>query len=399
MTISIFCFAVMLFIAAYPYIIYPIIGCVIVAVKKVFIHKKNYDNFNEYKKISLLIAAYNEELFINEKIKNTKELDYPKDKLNVIFITDGSNDKTPEIISAHKEFIHLHLPERSGKIHAMHRGVLQSDTEIIVFCDANTYLNKDSLKHISHAFQDPKVGCVSGEKRVLSDKKDSAAPAGEGFYWKYESFVKNIDSEIYTAVGAAGELFAVRRELYGEIPSDTILDDFLITLSIVKKGYRIKYEPKATASEYGSVNVKEEMKRKYRIAAGCFQVLFRNFWLINIFKYPVVAFQFISHKFMRWVTTPLIMAIIIPYNIILAFIYPENTFIITILILQTLFYLTSIIGYITQHLSLKNKFVFFPYYFTITNLAQFVGLWRFIKGNTTVKWERAERIKANKILK
>ncbi len=390
---SINIFIVLLLIAAYPYIIYPIIGCVIVCIKRLFSSNKKHHYSTENKTITLLIAAYNEELFINEKIKNTKELDYPKDKFKVIFVTDGSDDKTPEIVSAHKEFIHMHLNERRGKIHAMHRGVLQADSEIVVFCDANTYLNSDSLKHISNAFANPKVGCVSGEKRVISDEKDSAAPAGEGFYWKFESFLKKIDSELYTAVGAAGELFAIRRELYEEIPNDTILDDFLITLSIVKKRYKIKYEPRAIASEYGSVSVKEEMKRKYRISAGCFQVLFRNPWLINIFKYPVVAFQFISHKLMRWLTTPLIIAILIPYNIALAVIYPNNTLIITLLILQGLFYLFSIIGYFVQHLNLKNKFIFIPYYFTMANIAQFVGLWRFIKGNTNVKWERAERIK------
>jgi biofilm PGA synthesis N-glycosyltransferase PgaC len=384
-------FFVLLFIAVYPYIIYPLIGIVIVCLKRILTSNKKHFS-SELPHISLLIAAYNEELFIEQKIKNTQELDYPAEKLSVIIVTDGSTDKTPEIVAKHTGFIHLHQPERNGKIHAMQRGITHVTSEIIVFCDANTFLNKDALKHIAHTFQNPTVGCVSGEKRVMSDAKDSAAPAGEGFYWKYESWLKKLDSKIYTVVGAAGELFAIRRSLYEEIPNDTILDDFLITLKIARKGYRINYEPLAVASEYGSVNVEEEMKRKIRISAGCFQVVYRNFWLLNIFKHPVLAFQFISHKFMRWLITPILMTILLPLNIIIALLYPTNSLILVMLALQIMFYIMALTGYFAQHKTIKHKFLFFPYYFIMANLAQFMGLARFVKGNTSVKWERAERV-------
>lgn len=384
-------FFVLILIAIYPYAIYPILCLILVGIKRLFEKPSPPDKAADYHTITLLIAAYNEENFIEEKIANTKELDYPNDKLEVIFVSDGSNDRTPQIISQHHEFKLLHQPERNGKIDAISRGIKHSQSEILVFCDANTYINRKALKNISKAFQNPKVGSVSGEKRVISGTKENAASSGEGFYWRYESFVKQTESQIYTVVGAVGELFAIRRNLYEPVAKDTILDDFLLTLSIVKKGYRIKYEPQAIASEYGSINVKEEMKRKIRIAAGSFQALSRNRWLLNIIKHPILAFQFISHKLMRWITTPLILPILIPYNIILSIKYPDNILIHTLLILQAIFYTACIIGHLLQHKQVKSKFIFFPYYFTVTNITQYLGLWRLIKGSTSVKWEKAER--------
>ncbi len=392
---AVFIFYALILVAVYPYVIYPLIGLIIVGLKKQT-NQVTQVQFVDYPEITLLIAAYNEELFIKDKIKNTQQIDYPVDKLKVIIVTDGSNDKTPEIVANYPNIIHLHIPERNGKIHAMQRGIAHSKSEIIVFCDANTFLNKDALQHIANAFRNQNVGCVAGEKRVMSDVKDSAAPAGEGFYWKYESWLKKLDSKIFTVVGAAGELFAIRRGLYDEIPNNTILDDFLITLKIAKKGYRIQYEPFAIASEFGSVNVEEEMKRKVRIAAGCFQVVFRNPWLLNVFAHSMLAFQFISHKFMRWLITPILMAVLLPLNLILAILNPEHQLLSLFLILQILFYGISLIGYFLQDKSIKLKFLFFPYYFVMANLAQIMGLARFIRGNTSVKWERAQRVTKTK---
>ena len=193
-------------------------------------------------------------------------------------------------------------------------------------------------------------------------------------------------------MGAAGELFAIRKELFEPVLNDTILDDFVISLNVVKKGYRIAYEPAAIASEYGSANVQEEMKRKIRIAAGGFQVIARHGWLFNIFKNPIFVIQFISHKFMRWVVTPILLIILIPLNIYTIVLNPSNQLLQLILILQLLFYIFSFIGYLIQGKSIRNKILFLPYYFFMANLAQFKGFVRFVKGNSSVKWDRSERI-------
>ena len=384
-------FIILIIIAIYPYVLYPLLGCCIVGIKKIFVKTKVIAN-DELPDVTLLITAYNEEHAVEEKIKNIFELEYPNQKLKICWVTDGSTDRTPEIVAQYPQFQLLHENERRGKVHAMQRAILEVKSPIIVFCDANTYLNSKSIQYIANSFNDCKVGAVAGEKQVFYGTYDKAATAGEGIYWKYESTLKKIDSAIYTVVGAAGELFAIRKDLFESVPDDTILDDFLITLKIASKGYKIKYEPKAIASEYGSANVKEEMKRKIRIAAGCFQVMARNPWLFNIFKHPLLTFQFISHKFMRWVTTPLLLLILLPFNIILACFYP-STLSISILVLQLIFYSFAILGYIIQEKNIQFKILFIPYYFFMANIAQFQGFFRFVKGKSTVKWERAERVK------
>ena len=177
---------------------------------------------SELPDITLLVAAYNEEAYILDKIHNTLALDYPKNKLKLFFVTDGSNDRTPEIIRNFPEIEVFHSPERRGKIHAVNRVMKHVSTPIVVFCDANTALNRESLKLIVRHYQDPSVGGVAGEKRILAKDKDNASGAGEGLYWKYESFLKKKDAEVYSIVGAAGELFSLRTALFEE-PAENML--------------------------------------------------------------------------------------------------------------------------------------------------------------------------------
>jgi len=164
-------------------------------------------------------------------------------------------------------------------------------TSITVFSDANTFLGRDSILRIAKMFQDPDTGCVSGEKRILNESKEAASGAGEGLYWKYESTLKRWDAELKSVVGAAGELFAIRTELFQEVEPDTLLDDFIISLRIAMKGYKVDYDPEAFAAEKASANVKEELKRKVRIAAGGIQSITRLLPLLNIFKYRLLYFQ------------------------------------------------------------------------------------------------------------
>ena len=172
---------------------------------------------------------------------------------------------------------------------AMNRGVKFVETPIVVFSDAITTLGKESIRRIVKLFQDPKTGCVSGEKRIVNGEK--AAAAGEGLYWKYESTLKKWDAELNSVVGAAGELFAIRTELFQEVEPDTILDDFIISLRVAMKGGSIQYDPEAYAIETASANVKEELKRKIRIAAGGIQSVIRLWPLLNIFKYKMLSFH------------------------------------------------------------------------------------------------------------
>ncbi|NWJ50724.1 MAG: glycosyltransferase family 2 protein [Bacteroidetes bacterium] len=388
------CFWILVFIVFYSYLGYGIVLFVLIKLKRIFKGRiKEVYELGELPEVTLFIAAYNEKDFVDEKIKNSRELDYPADKLKFVWITDGSNDGTPEILEKFKDVIVLHEKARNGKIGAINRGMKYITSPIVVFCDANTMIGSQSIKEIVRLFKNPKVGCVSGEKRIFKKEKDSAASAGEGIYWKYESKLKQWDAELYSVVGAAGELFAIRTILFEEVEQDTLLDDFIISLRIALKGYTIQYNPEAYAIESSSANVKEEMKRKVRIAAGGIQSIIRLKELLNIFKYGVLSFQYISHRVLRWSIAPLSLPFIYLINFILA--YSEGIkslgLFFTLFILQNVFYLSALIGWYLENHKLRIKILFVPYYFFIMNLSVFLGFKRFYSKQQSVNWERAKR--------
>ena len=263
----------------------------------------------------------------------------------------------------------------------------------MVFCDANTMLSQDSIREIVIAFRDKKVGCVSGEKRIFNKLSDSAAGSGEGIYWKYESFLKKLDSDFYSTVGAAGELFAIRTELFTEVESDTLLDDFMMSMRIALNGYVIKYVPEAYAYESSSSNVKEELKRKVRIAAGAVQSVFRLKQALNPVHDFLLFFQYFSHKISRWLLVPFALPMIFFLNLILVSANSSSIFsVYTILfLLQVLFYIITLIGWYFQSKNVKIKVFFVPYYIFMMNYASWLGIIRYFKGSQSVNWERAKR--------
>jgi cellulose synthase/poly-beta-1,6-N-acetylglucosamine synthase-like glycosyltransferase len=342
--------------------------------------------------ITMFVAAYNEIDFIKVKIDNTFEINYPKEKIHYLWITDGSDDGTPEFLRKYPEFVVLHNPERKGKISAINRGMMYVKTPVVIFSDCNSLLVKDSVRIIAAQFNDEKVGCVSGEKSIKKGKHDSASGAGEGFYWKYESLIKKSESVLCSTVGAVGELFAIRTSLYTEIPEDTILDDFIISMKIAMAGYRIQYCPGAIAIETASVSIKEEMVRKVRISAGAFQSISRLKDLLNPFRYGFLSIEYFFHKFLRWAVAPFALLMILPLNIILLPAHDYlNIFYTMIFILQILFYLLVMAGWVFENNKLKFKQFFLPYYFFVMNLSVYIGIIRYLRGNQSVKWQKAKR--------
>lgn len=339
---------------------------------------------------TLIVAAYNEEYFMEQKIQNTLTLNYPAGKLKLLFVTDGSSDKTPEIVARYPQIQLLHKPERAGKIAAVHRAMDYVDTDAVVFTDANTFLNKDALIKICRHYTDTTVGAVAGEKRVHIDQNADASAAGEGFYWKYESALKKWDSELYSVVGAAGELFSVRRSLYQPVEPDTVLDDFMISMLIAAKGYRIVYEPEAYATETASENVSEELKRKIRIAAGGIQSILRLKKLFNPFPYPTLSFQYISHRVLRWTITPFLLILSLILTVVLALKHCE-TAMQALLLAQVLFYLLALLGLIMEKRQLRIKVLFIPYYFCVMNYAVLAGIIRYFGKKQSAVWEKVQR--------
>lgn len=387
-------FGVLFFIVFYAYIGYGILLYIIIKIKRLAGFSKQVHVDSDYEPdVTLFIAAYNEKAFIAEKVRNSRELDYPAEKLHMVWVTDGSDDGTPDELLKYQDVEVHHLDKRSGKIGAMNRGMQFVKTPVVVFCDANTMLGKESIRRIVKLFSNPRVGCVSGEKRIFSKEKDAAAGAGEGLYWKYESTLKKWDAELYSVVGAAGELFAIRTELYREVERDTLLDDFIISLRVAQEGYSIQYDPEAYAIESASANVKEELKRKIRISAGGIQSVVRLRSLLNFFRYGTLSFQYISHRVLRWTLAPLSLLLLIPAGFILAWDEGIMRFgIFSILFwLQLLFYFSALLGWYLENRSIRVKLLFVPYYFFIMNLSVFLGLKRYLKGSQSVNWERAKR--------
>ena len=366
-------------IVVYTYVGYGIVLYLLVFVKRLATKAKPLADITDDRlpEVTLMVCAYNEEDIIAEKMDNTRRLDYPSDRLHLVWVTDGSNDNTNVLLSAYPEVKVIYSPERRGKAAALKHGIKEIDTEIVMMTDANTMLNPEAVREVARLMQDPKVGCVSGEKKVMARSDSDEAAQGEGLYWKYESTLKRLDSELYSAMGAAGELCVIRRQLMTEIPDDTLLDDFIISMEIVKKGYKIAYTSNAYAMEYGSADLHEESKRKRRIAAGGLQSCWRLRSLMNPLRHPVVAFQFVSHRVLRWTITPVCLFALVPLNTLLV-LSGEDIVYTIIWILQILFYASAAAG------------VRISKYFIFMNLNVFRGM-AYLFNNSTGMWEKAKR--------
>jgi cellulose synthase/poly-beta-1,6-N-acetylglucosamine synthase-like glycosyltransferase len=344
--------------------------------------------------VTLFVAAYNEIDIVNEKVNNSFQLDYPKQKIIHLWITDGSDDGTPEMLRKYENLRVLHQHKREGKIGAMNRGMQFVTTPIVIFSDANSMLSENAVREIVRFFANPETGCVAGEKQIIKQKTDKAVSSGEGFYWQYESYIKKLESNFNTVIGAAGELFAIRANLYQAVEPDTILDDFVIFLRIAEKKYKIKYASEAIAIESSSAGIAEEMKRKIRIAAGCIQTLIRFRDLLNPFKYGMFSLQYISHKVIRWTIVPFAFPIIFLLNILIFFNDDTIHYLYkTLLQLQIIFYLFAILGYALKNIKFRFRYLFIPYYLVIMNIAIIKGMLRYFSKKQTVNWEKVKRMR------
>lgn len=378
-----FCTAVVF----YTFFGYGIILWIMVKLKELFRPVKVNPVIDEYPDVTLLIAAYNEQDYIAEKMENCRALQYPSDRLHFVWVTDGSSDSTPDLLRQYPENTVLHEAARRGKSAALNRAMEYVESPIVIMTDANTSLNPECIYMMVRKFDDPKVGCVCGEKRVVSD--GTSAAGTEGIYWKYECALKKLDDRLYSTMGAVGELIAIRRELWIPIEPDVLVDDMILSMGIVRFGYRIAYCSTAFASEKPSADITEERKRKIRLSAGGFQATSRLSDLLNPFKYGIVAFQFLSHRVLRWVVTPSALVLMLPLNIALVCL-GAPLFYTVVLILQILFYLSALVGLAADRKGKKSVF-HIPYYFLFANLTTFAGMKYYLHFNGNAAWEKARR--------
>lgn len=351
-----------------------------------FEDKKSQTRFEP--KVSMIIACYNEEDYIEAKLKNCNELDYPEDKIEFIFITDGSDDSTNQKLMKHlrSNLNFYYEKERKGKLSALKRGVKYAKNDILVFSDANSIYNRDAIKNLVRHFIHDKVGCVAGEKRVLST--NSKGIEGESLYWRYESLLKNLDSELFSVVGAAGEIFAIRKNLFLEIPHDAIIEDFILSVKIAELGYRVVYEPSSYSIETPPKTLKDEFIRRLRICRGGIQSIKYFKDLLKFKKSKILSFQFISHRILRWTIAPISFVLILILNVIL---FHFKVFYEYFFYCQLFFYVIALIGFLLDMLKIKIGFIKVISSFALMNFSAIVAILVIKKNSYSNIWLKTYR--------
>lgn len=337
--------------------------------------------------VSILVAAYNEESHIADKIQNYKNLNYPKDKIEILFGSDGSTDKTNEILKSQADdnIRTFFYGSRSGKAATLNRLVKNAKGKILIFSDANTVYESDAISKLVRHFQDESVGGVCGQLRLINPMSKIESE-GERLYWGYENNLKKHEAEVKTVLGANGAIYALRKDLFHPLPENkVIVDDFLIPLRAVIDGYDIVYDEEAIATETVSPHLKAEFSRKTRIGAGNFNTLSEIKSLLNPSR-GFVAFALWSHKIFRWFA-PFFLAGAFISNLFLL----DSLFYVYTFTLQIFFYLSALFGLYLDKKGKAIKIFTYPLYFSAINLAMAIGFFKFLTGSQKPAWSRVER--------
>ncbi|HUE99899.1 MAG TPA: glycosyltransferase family 2 protein [Anaerolineales bacterium] len=347
--------------------------------------------------VTIVIPTFNEELVIKEKIENTLELDYPRDRLQILICDDASEDRTVEIVKTYAtERVELSQgTTRSGKVGGLNRALQLATGEIFVIADADILPNQDALRELVANFADETVGCVIAQTRMIH----SEAGTGEsgGLYWRYEARIRQSESDIHSTVAATGHFMALRRKLMQPIPTHVILDDFYLAMSIMRQGYRVISEPKAIVWERPTSSISDEMKRRSRLTAGRYQIITMSKEYLPHLPF-LLRFEVISHKFLR-LAIPHLMIIALLSNILFVLTTSSpslwSSFMAAALVVQGTFYGMAAAGkLIFGKLTKKSrvvKILMLPYYLCATNFAGVMGLANFVSGKRTVLWHQASR--------
>ena len=342
--------------------------------------------------ISVIIAAFNEEKVIGQRIENLAAQDYDQSKVEILIGSDASDDRTNEILTEYASRIpNLKIflfKERRGKSSQLNDLVKSASNPILVFSDANTEFEPNALSKLAEPFCDPKVGGVCGRLVLLNDEKLSSAGLEESLYWKVETFLKMAEGKAGVVIGASGGIYAVRRELFSPVPLDPPAgDDIFISLEALRKGFKVIYEPEAVGKEAVGKDPMAEYRRKVRISALGFSLMF-YFPSLLFNKNLLISYSFWSHKITRWFLSQLRILLFI----LSAALSASSNYILGFFLLQSVFYLFALLGWLM--FKLDKKFVLFsiPFYFVMTNVAFFNGFIRFIRKKRLVIWQSTERV-------
>ena len=384
-------FFVCLVLVAYVYILYPLVVFTLASIAQTKGDFKYVLSRGERRasrgtssplpSVSIVIAVFNEENVIEDRIANCLTVDYPRDKLEITIVSDGSSDRTNEIVSgyANQGVKLIALPTRNGKAFALNRAIPETSGEILLLTDSNTTYDQGAVRKLVRHFDDTGIGGVCGELRVRPFDQDTAE---ESAYWKFENFLKFMESRLNMTLGANGGIYAIRRGAFRPIPDGTIVDDFVVFLNVRKAGFKTLFDPEAIAYERSAPSLRDEYQRKTRIGSGDLQSLRLAAGFLSPNAGPV-SFAFWSHKVLRW-SVPFLLIGLFVSNLALA---RESALFLAILVLQCVFYASSIAGaFLTGCVLFKA-----PYYFVSMNMALLHGFVRYAVGAQKGTWERTER--------
>jgi cellulose synthase/poly-beta-1,6-N-acetylglucosamine synthase-like glycosyltransferase len=368
----------------YIYFGYPLIALLISRISWSRIAKAHIEP-----SVTVLISAFNEEKEIERTITNKLSQDYPPDRLNVIVVSDGSTDRTDEIISnlarSTSERLQLIRQEpRLGKTQALNVAATNASTDILVFADANSIYAPNAVRALVRSFADPTVGYVTGQMRYTYPDENGIGQ-GSGKYMQYENLLRAVETRLGSIVGVDGGIDAVRRELYVPMSADQ-LPDFVLPLNVVEQGRRVVYEEDAILYEPALSTSAEEFRMRVRVSLRAFWALYDKRGLLNPLRYPLFAWQLLSHKVLRYVAFAPITGLFMFNALSIA----ENDLYAVFFALQLLFYTFAALGPFLGQLPVNLSAVRMPYYFLIVNAACALALWKFLKGEKIVLWKPRE---------
>ena len=371
---------VSLFMIVYTYLIFPVFLFVITRIIGSANNNKDKVKAGDYhQSVAIVCAMYNEEKVLSRKIENFLSLNYSNVKLYIG--SDGSTDRTNELLrkcSNIGNIVFFEFPRR-GKVHVINDLVAKVQEDIVVFTDANSMFEPNAITALVKYFADPKIGAVCGLLKLLSPVKTT----GEGFYWRYETEIKKLESRLNCVIGANGAIFAVYKRLFRPLPLNTINDDFMISMRVIEQGYGVKYAVDAIASEEVNKDDVVEFKRHIRDGAGHYRAMVHLYRLLNPLRIKIF-FLYVSHRVIRWFV-PLYLIILL----ILPLFYLGDPLIRGFYYSEICFYLLVLVGWISKT---KVKVFYIPYYFIYINLALAIGFIKNIVGMQKVMWHSTARL-------
>lgn len=374
-------FWILLVLVVYVYAGYPLL---LALVRTLGGHRRVAIDEQVLPPVTLVVSAFNEAAVIGEKIENCLDLDYPKDMLQVIVVSDASDDGTDEVVNGYaaRGVDLLRMADRGGKTLGLNAAVAVARGEVVVFSDANAMYGRDVIQKLVRNFADPAVGAAVGESTYVDPEVESER--SEGLYWRYETAIKRLESSVGSVVGGDGAIYAVRKSLYIPMRADA-LSDFVNPLQVVQAGHRCVYEPAARSYERAADNFSKEFRRKVRIVNRAWRALWRMNALLNPSRYGFFAFELVSHKLLRWLVPTFLLGLLVA-NVAVLDAGPVYRL---VLVGQIAFYLLALTGYALRRRASMPVLVSVPYYFCLVNIASAVGIFDAFRGKTYTVWATA----------